>query len=91
MIVHHHRMILRRSDRRRGGDDLLERLHVGNGKDADARRLDDGDGVEILVALPRDHGKPSSVIAPTRKNHALGEAARLLRVRKLLNRRYASI
>jgi len=53
MIVHHHRMILRRSDRRRGGDDLLERLHVGNGKDADARRLDDGDGVEILVALPR--------------------------------------
>ena len=34
---------------------------------------------------PGDHGKPSSVIAPTRKNHALGEAARLLRVRKLLN------
>src|SRR5438309_6472568 len=32
--------------RQRGGDDRLVRVHVGEGRDADARRLDDGDGVE---------------------------------------------
>jgi predicted metal-binding membrane protein len=31
--------------RQRGGDDRLVRVHVGDGRDADARRLDDGDGV----------------------------------------------
>ena len=30
--------------RERGGDDLLERLHLGYGRDADARRLDDVNG-----------------------------------------------
>src|SRR5258707_2521285 len=29
----------------RGGDDRLVRVHVGDGRDADARRLDDVDGV----------------------------------------------
>ena len=32
--------------RERGGDDLLERLHLGYGRDADARRLDDVDGMD---------------------------------------------
>src|SRR5271165_7413442 len=31
--------------RQRGGDDPLVRVHVGDGRDADAWRLDDGDGV----------------------------------------------
>jgi Predicted metal-binding integral membrane protein (DUF2182) len=31
---------------KRGGDDCLARVHVGNGRDADARRLDDVDGVD---------------------------------------------
>src|SRR3977135_4243069 len=30
----------------RGGDDRLVRVHVGDGRDADARRLDDVDGVD---------------------------------------------
>src|SRR5271165_6520742 len=32
--------------RQRGGDDGLVRVHVGDGRDADAWRLDDGDGVD---------------------------------------------
>src|SRR5437870_5840054 len=32
--------------RQRGGDDRLVRVHVGDGRDADARRLDDVDGVD---------------------------------------------
>src|SRR5712691_312682 len=32
--------------RRRGGDDRLVRVHVGDGRDGDARRLDDVDGVD---------------------------------------------
>src|SRR5262245_36591524 len=32
--------------RQRGGDDLLVRVHVGDGWDGDARRLDDVDGVD---------------------------------------------
>jgi hypothetical protein len=32
--------------RQRGGDDRLVRVDVGNGRDADARRLDDVDGVD---------------------------------------------
>jgi len=32
--------------RQRGGDDRLLRVHVGGGRDADARRLDDVDGVD---------------------------------------------
>src|SRR5712671_1431202 len=32
--------------RQRGGDDRLVRIHVGDGRDADARRLDDVDGVD---------------------------------------------
>src|SRR5258708_36301191 len=32
--------------RQRGGDDRVVRVHVGDGRDADARRLDDGDGVD---------------------------------------------
>src|SRR5213595_896211 len=30
----------------RGGNDRLVRVHVGDGRDADARRLDDVDGVD---------------------------------------------
>src|SRR5919201_461415 len=30
----------------RGGDDRLVRVHVGDGRDADARRLEDVDGVD---------------------------------------------
>jgi hypothetical protein len=30
----------------RGGDDRLVRVHVGDGRDADARRLDDVDGLD---------------------------------------------
>src|SRR5215203_6545317 len=32
--------------RQRGADDRLVRVHVGDGRDADARRLDDVDGVD---------------------------------------------
>src|SRR5260370_28675137 len=32
--------------RQRGGDDRLVRIHVGDGRDADARRLDHVDGVD---------------------------------------------
>src|SRR5215204_6449954 len=32
--------------RQRGGDGRLVRVHVGDGRDADARRLDDADGVD---------------------------------------------
>src|SRR5208283_3373014 len=32
--------------RQRGGDDGLVRVHVGDGRDADGRRLDDVDGVD---------------------------------------------
>src|SRR5258708_38243064 len=32
--------------RQRGGDDRLVRVHVGDGRDGDARRLDDVDGVD---------------------------------------------
>src|ERR1700730_3147879 len=32
--------------RQRGGDDCLVRIHVVDGRDADARRLDDVDGVD---------------------------------------------
>ena len=32
--------------RQRGGDDRLVHVHVGDGRDADARRLDDVDGVD---------------------------------------------
>src|SRR5437773_8923453 len=32
--------------RQRGGDDRLVRVYVGDGRDADARRLDDGDGLD---------------------------------------------
>src|SRR5437899_5544167 len=32
--------------RQRGGDDRLVRVHVGDGRDSDARRLDDVDGVD---------------------------------------------
>jgi hypothetical protein len=32
--------------RQRGGNDRLVRVHVGDGRDADARRLDDGNGVD---------------------------------------------
>src|SRR2546428_1034650 len=32
--------------RQRGSDDRLVRVHVGDGRDADARRLDDVDGVD---------------------------------------------
>src|SRR5580765_4991572 len=32
--------------RQRGGDDRLVRIYVGNGRDADARRMDDVDGVD---------------------------------------------
>src|SRR5260221_4125209 len=32
--------------RQRGGDDRLVRVHVGDGRDADARRLDDVDGLD---------------------------------------------
>ena len=32
--------------RQRGGDDRLVRVHVGDGRDADVRRLDDVDGVD---------------------------------------------
>src|SRR4249920_563915 len=32
--------------RQRGGDDQLVHVHVGDGRDADARRLDDVDGVD---------------------------------------------
>src|SRR5258705_7470706 len=32
--------------RQRGGDDGLVRVHVGDGRDADARRLDDVDGLD---------------------------------------------
>jgi hypothetical protein len=32
--------------RQRGGDDRLVRVNVGDGRDADARRLDDVDGVD---------------------------------------------
>src|SRR5262245_10171004 len=42
--------VLRRLDialrRERGVDDALVRVHVRDGKDADARRLDDVDGVD---------------------------------------------
>src|SRR5512145_2160842 len=32
--------------RQRGGDDRMVRIHVGDGRDGDARRLDDVDGVD---------------------------------------------
>src|SRR5512132_1143961 len=35
--------------RQRGGDDRLVRVHVGDGRDADARRLDDVDGLDADV------------------------------------------
>ena len=49
-IVPSSRRLLRRLGaalrRQRGGDDRLVRVHVGDGRDADARRLDDVDGVD---------------------------------------------
>ena len=51
--------------RQRGGDDLLVRVHVGDGRDADARRLDDVDGVD---ADARSRRGP----APRRRSSACG-------------------
>src|SRR5438270_215349 len=42
--------------RQRGGDDRLVRVHVGDGRDADARRLDDVDGVDADAGTAWRHG-----------------------------------
>src|SRR2546428_3341561 len=36
----------------RGGNDRLERVHVGDGRDADARRLDENRGLAPLTVVP---------------------------------------
>src|SRR5947209_558391 len=62
--------------RQRGGDDRLVRAHVGDGRDADARRLDDVDGVDADArtdvarrrgVVPWHVGQCSSVAAPVRE------------------------
>src|SRR6266699_4852120 len=64
--------------RQRGGDNRLVRVHVGDGRDADARRLDDVDGVDADArtdaarrrgVVPRhvgrdDGGDDAAVVAP---------------------------
>src|SRR6266849_6295123 len=64
--------------RQRGGDDRLVRVHVGDGRDADARRLDDVYGVDADVrtdvarrrgVVPRhvgrdDGGDDAAVLSP---------------------------
>src|SRR5260221_9452123 len=46
----------------RGGDDRLGRIHVGDGRDADARRLDDVDGVDADARA--DGARPRGVLPP---------------------------
>jgi len=48
--------------RQRGTDDLLGRVHVGNERDADARRLDDGDGDGVDANARTDVARRSRVV-----------------------------